>query len=680
MNTFRHTLLPAVALVLAATCAALVIHVGGAASAGTAPHRAALVDYQLVRIGDAGNAADLAGSGAVAGEFSIGKYEVTIGQYTAFLNAVAAADPYSLYNPAMAEALAVAGIERSGSSGSYSYQVMQNSGSSAARPITFVSWFDAARFANWMSNGQPSGAETTATTEDGAYPLAGATSGTAPALNAVNPNTGAAPSYALPTEAEWYKAGYYDPGAAGSAAGGVPAATDPARAGLFAEAPALNAVNPNTGKAPAYFIPTEDQWYKAAYYDPALNGGAGGYYAYPTQSDQRPGNQPGSLPNQANYLDGVYSATQTADFRFDAPSITEVGAFSASPSHYGTFDQAGNLFEWNDLDRTPAVVRGFRGGSWQTSGQASDLDSLARWDYTPMDSCNVVGFRLAGTPATASDAGAGARRGDPVDLRMLVVGDPGNEADSTGFGAVAAPFAIGKYEVTIGQYTAFLNAVAASDPHDLYSGFVASQTYVAGIRRSGKDGAYHYAVMRVHGSSARRPVSFVSWFCAARFANWMSNGQPRGRQTARTTENGAYDLRKTRWVGSPRGYWAFPTRSDAIPGNLMGDRPDQANYQTENRKFSVTQSPVSSPTQNYLTDVGVFTSSGSHYGTFDQLGNVYEWNDLDGAGGRARGVRGACWFSGSVPAWDISKVDRSSCDPAYEAGSLGFRLAVRSAD
>jgi hypothetical protein len=38
------------------------------------------------------------------------------------------------------------------------------------------------------------------------------------------------------------------------------------------------------------------------------------------------------------------------------------------------------------------------------------------------------------------------------------------------------------------------------------------------------------------------PVNRVTWFDAARFANWMSNGQPTGAQTPRTTENGAYDL------------------------------------------------------------------------------------------------------------------------------------------
>jgi formylglycine-generating enzyme required for sulfatase activity len=124
-------------------------------------------------------------------EFRIGKYEVTIQQYTDFLNAVAATDPYLLYDANMAIDLNIAGISRSGTSGGYSSSVINNGGLSGNRPITFVSWFDAARFANWMHNGQGSGS-----TETGAYTLVGGqTSGTAPAKN-----TGA--QFYIPTENE----------------------------------------------------------------------------------------------------------------------------------------------------------------------------------------------------------------------------------------------------------------------------------------------------------------------------------------------------------------------------------------------------------------------------------------------------------------------------------------------
>ena len=61
----------------------------------------AVVGIETVPVGDPGNAADkrsIGGSGAVSYTYNIGKYEVTAGQYTAFLNAVAATDTYGLYN------------------------------------------------------------------------------------------------------------------------------------------------------------------------------------------------------------------------------------------------------------------------------------------------------------------------------------------------------------------------------------------------------------------------------------------------------------------------------------------------------------------------------------------------------------------------------------------------------
>jgi hypothetical protein len=72
-----------------------------------------------------------------------------------------------------------------------------------------------------------------------------------------------------------------------------------------------------------------------------------------------------------------------------------------------------------------------------------------------------------------------------------------------------------------------------------------------------------------------------------------------------------------------------------VPGS--GDA-NQANYYLG--VFSVTGVNPYSDSQNYLTDVGAFTNSASYYGTFDQSGNLYQWNDLDGASGSTRGYRG----------------------------------------
>ena len=75
--------------ILATLVAATVLLAAGAAQA---------VVIDTVPVGNAGNAADTTGYGSVAYTYNIGKYEVTAGQYTAFLNAVAATDTYALYN------------------------------------------------------------------------------------------------------------------------------------------------------------------------------------------------------------------------------------------------------------------------------------------------------------------------------------------------------------------------------------------------------------------------------------------------------------------------------------------------------------------------------------------------------------------------------------------------------
>jgi sulfatase modifying factor 1 len=296
--------------------------------------------YDLVTVTNPGNQNDSStGFGAVGYTYQIGKYPITIAQYTNFLNAVAATDTYGLYNPNMATDLNIAGIEQKRSSGSYVYRVMDNSGISANRPITYISWFNAARFANWMSNGQPTGAEDSTTTENGAYALHGAVSGTTVVKNTINPNT---------------------------------------------------------GSAPTFYIPSNNEWYKAAYYNPNLNGGSGGYTLYATQSNTTPGNEISSSPNQANYFSGStgYCLNGSLDYvPFGLNYLTDVGSFTGSPSFYGTFDQNGNVGQLYDLGDGVSQFYGSRGGYW-FSGTAPLQSGVYSTDIL-VNSNSSQGFRLS---------------------------------------------------------------------------------------------------------------------------------------------------------------------------------------------------------------------------------------------------------------------------------------------
>jgi len=118
-----------------------------------------------------------------------------------------------------------------------------------------------------------------------------------------------------------------------------------------------------------------------------------------------------------------------------------------------------------------------------------------------------------------------------VNIDWVTIGDPVNAAQSAanrthgdsvgdGYGAVANTFRISRNETTLSNYADFLNAKATTDPYNLYSTFMADDTNIAGITRSGSSGSYSYAVT----GSGDRPVTYVSWFDAARFTNWLHNG------------------------------------------------------------------------------------------------------------------------------------------------------------
>ena len=289
------------------------------------------IDY--VPVGNLGNANDTTGFGGVGYGYTIGTYEVTINQYTAFLNAVAKTDTYGLYNPSMGSDLNIAGISRSGVSGSFVYSAL-NGGN---RPVTYVSWFDAARFVNWLQNGQPAGAQVAGTTETGTYTLSGALSGVSFTRNA----------------------------------------------------------NVN------FSLPSENEWYKAAYHQPAAQGGdSDDYWLYPTRNNSIPNSRNGSAsdPNSANLFrdDGIANgfnggyAVNNSTTTPAGNALTDVGAYSLAASYYGTFDQGGNVWEWNDA--VIGSARGIRGGSW--SGNESVLRATSRSSFSPGNESGIIGFRV----------------------------------------------------------------------------------------------------------------------------------------------------------------------------------------------------------------------------------------------------------------------------------------------
>jgi hypothetical protein len=130
--------------------------------------------------------------------------------------------------------------------------------------------------------------------------------------------------------------------------------------------------NPGAGVV----LPTQDEWFKAAYYDASIDT----YYDYPTESDTPPDcTSPKATPNSANCGNSTIRG------------VTVVGAYTGSPSPYGTFDQGGNVSESNE-NIVFGGGRANRGGGW--TGLTTPLKASSVGSFTPTSASDARGFRL----------------------------------------------------------------------------------------------------------------------------------------------------------------------------------------------------------------------------------------------------------------------------------------------
>lgn len=298
-----------------------------------------LASLDFVNIGNPGNPNDTNGFGGVATFYRIGRFEVTAAQYGQFLNAVAQADPYGLYHPAMGES-GGCGIQRLGSPGSYAYQVELDW---ANRPVNHISWARVARFVNWLANGQPAGPQDATTTEDGTYELKGATQEAD--LLSVSRKPGS--RYFLPTENEWHKAAYHKNDGVSTNYWNFPMSSNAIPKNVIKTNDVANSANYTLRKV----VTSETE----------------------------------TVTNYTACLGAPYYRTP-------------VGEFENSASPYGTYDQGGNVWEWTEtvLEGTPAPFRGARGGSFASGDDG--LRSSYRPAHPPID-LSEIGFRIAALPA-----------------------------------------------------------------------------------------------------------------------------------------------------------------------------------------------------------------------------------------------------------------------------------------
>jgi hypothetical protein len=205
----------------------------------------------------------------------------------------------------------------------------------ANRPATSVSWNEAARFVNWLNTSQ---------NYQAAYNVSG----------------GANTDIALWSSADAWQTGGEN---------------------LFRH------------KDAHYFLPSENEWYKAAYYD----GSTGAYYDYATGSDTEPDgiDSSGDATFDAVFYDGFIQSGPN--------DVTNAGVLSP----YGTMAQNGNVWEWGESgygspNNLAGELRVIRSGSWNVSSPG--LQSSYRNDYSPASGSYTLGFRVAAVPEPSSIA------------------------------------------------------------------------------------------------------------------------------------------------------------------------------------------------------------------------------------------------------------------------------------
>ena len=208
-------------------------------------------------------------------------------------------------------------------------------GNIGTRPATGVNWNEAARFVNWLNTSQ-------------SY----------------------APAYKFTLQ----------PGDVGYTAN--------ANIALWqAGDPGYDASNPYRNSAAYYFLPSENEWYKAAFY----SGSGSTYYDYATQQNApTTPTEVGSGTADGSVVYGQFSVTGPAN-------IDLAGGLS----HYGTMGQNGNVWELQESAFTapndnPSVGRAVRGGAW--GGPEFNLRSSFRSFGDPTLEDNSVGFRVASVP------------------------------------------------------------------------------------------------------------------------------------------------------------------------------------------------------------------------------------------------------------------------------------------
>jgi formylglycine-generating enzyme required for sulfatase activity len=143
-----------------------------------------------------------------------------------------------------------------------------------------------------------------------------------------------------------------------------------------------------------YFLPNDNEWFKAAYY----NGATADYWNYPTASNTSPTAVPSG------------TAAGTAVYGYDPTSLPAPVKSAGGLSAYGTMGQGGNVAEWMETSATgsntvPYADRSFNGAAVNDQSQQLQADNRTAFNVNPAFESPYIGFRVASAAIGTGSAG-----------------------------------------------------------------------------------------------------------------------------------------------------------------------------------------------------------------------------------------------------------------------------------
>jgi hypothetical protein len=262
-----------------------------------------------------------------------------------------------------------------------------------------------------------------------------------------------------------------------------------------------------------------------------------------------------------------------------------------------------------------------------------------------MTICLVVVCMMAAVNFASADPIRG------INIDFVTIGNAGNAADTTGYGAVDHAYRIGKYEVTNAQWNAFTATAGAP---------------------AGNDGGYRYSA---YWTGAQQPTNEVSWYEAAQFCNYLTSGdKSKGAYlfSGNNTNPGSFQgIDRVSSISTYGTTYVIPTEDEWYKAAYF--KPDASGYSLFANGTSTA--PVAGEDSNYNDAIGspwdITNGISEQNGTYGMMGNVWEWNETL-IFGSSCGLRGGS--SGDLDG-NLASSYRFSNIPYDESYNVGFRVA-----